>query len=53
MLEIKELDLLWGSWPTEDLVDWDLSCSRDGTTSIPGKTTLEKKYHRWTDVVLI
>ena len=48
MLEMKELDLLWGSWPTEDLGDWNLSCSRDGTTSIrPHVLPPRKMQRKW------
>ena len=34
MTEMKELDLLWGGWPTDDTVEWDLERCQDGTISL-------------------
>ena len=48
MTEMKELDLLWGSWPAVDPVEWVLERGQDGTTSIrPHMIPPQKMSGRW------
>ena len=48
MTGMKELDLLWGSWPADDPVEWDLERCHDGTISLrPHKVPPRKMIRKW------
>ena len=48
MTEMKELDLLWGCWPTEDPVEWDIERGQDGIISLrPHRLPPRKITREW------